>query len=120
VALDGGTGDDFPASANTTVSLMNPVRINTTIDGYAARIVICSVELVDKNAVDNCYIEFRDAGADVIATMACAVNQPDICDIEGGSVNKYTGDPITVAYASHGNVTYDATAKIYAMEDSTP
>lgn len=120
IALDGGAGDDFPASADATVRLMNPVQINTAIDGDAIVIIVCAIEVADKNAVDGAYIEFRDAAADVIATMTNAVNQPDVCDVEGGATNKYTGDPIAVAYASHGNVTYDATCKIYSLEDSTP
>jgi hypothetical protein len=120
LALDGGTGDDFPASADTTVVVTPQTTINTAIDGDNIQIIGIAAELADQNATSKLHITFRDVGAAAIADVDLVANYPVVYDIAAGVTNPFTGNPITVAYASNGNTTYTATLKICSLEDSTP
>src|SRR5690349_24849788 len=47
LALDGGTGTDFPASGNTTVVVCKQVAINVSIDGDALKLLAIRSEYTD-------------------------------------------------------------------------
>lgn len=120
LSLDGGAGDDFPASANATVVAYPQVTINTAIDGDAIKLAALSLEYVDAAAASRGNLLFEDASDDDIASIAVVGNSPLVYDIEGGQANPFTGDPITACRASHENLTLAATLKIVSLEDSTP
>lgn len=120
LSLDGGTGTDFPATADTTVVAYPQVTINTAIDGDAIKLAALSLEYTDPAAASRGNLLFEDASDDDIASIAVTGNSPLVYDIEGGQTNPFTGDPITACRASHENLTAAATLKIVTLEDSTP
>jgi len=120
LALDGGSGDNFPASADTTVVVTPQTTINTAIDGDSIQIIGLAQEVADQSAVSKAHITFRDADGDAITDIDLTANYPVVYDIAGGITNPFTGDPIVIAYASQSSTTYEATLKILSLEDSTP
>lgn len=118
LTLDGGAGDDFPDSANTTVVVVPQTVINTAIDGDAIKIIGIMLESLDSAAIGT--VEFFDADDDKIATVELAKDDPTIIDVEGGATNPFTGDAITYALASQSSTTQPGTLKILSGEDSTP
>lgn len=120
LALDGGTGTDFPATADATVVVCKQVSISTAIDGDNVALLACSLEYVDPAATSRGRILFEDAALDDIATLTLAANAPLVYDVTGGATNVFTGDPITSGKASHNNTAYAATLKLLSLEDSTP
>jgi hypothetical protein len=120
LSLDGGSGDNFPASADTTVSVSPQTTINTAIDGDNSKIVAISLEFTDTSETSAGSVLFKDAGTATIAQVDLTANEPKIYDIDGGATNVFTGNPITVAYASNGSTSNDASLKIISLEDSTP
>lgn len=120
LALTGGSGDNYPATADTTVVVCKQVIVNTAIDGDAVSILALSLEYVDPNSTSVGHIDLQDVGAATIAQLNLQSNSPVTYDITGGATNVFTGNPITVAKVSHSNVTYAATLKLISLEDSTP
>lgn len=124
VALDGGAGTDFPASANATVRMSPRTQINTAIDGDAIKIAFVLLAYADEESEERGRILFEDAAGDDILDLDTAegldANQTLIYDVEGGDANPFTGDPITVAHASHSGTEEAATLTIVTLEDSTP
>lgn len=120
LSLDGGAGDDFPATANATVVVSRRVQINMAIDGDALKAMALKLLIADPNATSDGHALFKDADGDTIADLNLNANEIREWDIEGGATNTFTGDPITVIYASQNNTTYPATLQIGTVEDSTP
>jgi hypothetical protein len=120
LALEGGTGTDFPATANATVKISKQTTINTAIDGDAIEIIALSLGYTDASATSRGRLLFEDAAGDDIASITLAGNAPVVYDVEGGVSNPFAGDPITVCRATHENTTYAATLVIASGEDSTP
>jgi hypothetical protein len=120
LSLDGGTGDDFPTSGNTTVVAYRQITINTAIDGDAIGLGAISLEYADESLTSRGRLLFEDATGDDIAPLTVTGNQPAVYDIAGGAANPFTGDPIVVCRASHENDSATATLKIVTVEDSTP
>jgi hypothetical protein len=124
LALDGGSGTDFPASADATVRVCRQVPINTAIDGDAVKIGFIKLGYTDTAAVARGRLLFEDAAGDDIADLDTVdginANTAKIFDIEGGDTNPLTGDPIVSCKASHSNVSAAATLEIGTLEDATP
>lgn len=124
LALDGGTGDNLPASADSTVRVCKQVVINTAIDGDAIKIAFIKLGYADEVAVARGRLLFKDTGAATIADLDTAdginANVTNIYDIEGGALNPFTGNPITSCAASHSNTAGACTLTIATLEDSTP
>jgi len=101
-ALEGGSGTDFPASADTTVVLAPQTLLTGfTLDGDNASIVAVDATSTDPSLTNKCRVAFHDATADLIATVALAANgDPNINDIYSGETNRYTGAVITNGKAS--------------------
>ena len=112
LALDGGVGDDFPASATTTVVVTTPQQINTAIDGD-------NVQMLVINSTVTASVYFEDADGDSIAQFDLVANTPYTWTQSSGAANPLTGDPITVCYASNGTTTAGVLT-ILSLEDSTP
>lgn len=124
VALDGGTGTDFPATATATVRISKETVINTAIDGDAIEIAFIKLGYSDEAATGRGRLLFEDATGDDIADLDTSdginANVINVYDIEGGETNPFTGDPIVSCKASHSNTTLAATLLISSLEDSTP
>lgn len=119
VALDGGAGTDFPASGNTTVTIVKQTQVNVAVDGDALSVFGVSLEYADGSASAGS-VTFKDADGDTIAHLTLVGGAPQLFDITGGATNPFTGDPITVAYASQANTASTATLKLVGIVDVTP
>lgn len=112
LALDGGTGDDFPESAATDVVVCKVQQINTAIDGD-------NVKLFVVNSTQRASAYFEDAAGDSIQQIDLVADNPYVWNSTSGQTNPLTGDPIAVCYASNGTTTA-AVLDILVGEDSTP
>ena len=119
ISIDAGAGDNLPI-ATTAVTIVKQVTINVAIDGDAAKVIALSMEFVSASITDDGHATFKDAAADSIANLDLEANTPQIYDVAGGQSNPFTGDPITVCYASNGCSSEAATLKIICLEDATP
>lgn len=121
VPFDSGIGDNLPAD-ETAITAVVQKSINLAIDGDNADIVAVILETVDKSLRTAANVQFKDAAADVIAEIDLVTNVPQVWDIEGGSANPFTGDPITNLKASQGNSTSTETytLKIVGVQDASP
>lgn len=121
-ALDGGTGDDFPASADTTVVLAKQTALSGfTIDGDNAEIVAASLTSLDPSLTSRGRICFLDADEDIIEDIKSTANAAaDVNNISGGQVNRYSGDVITHAIASCEDTSSTIYANVGYMYDPTP
>jgi hypothetical protein len=130
VALDGGTGTDFPATANATVR-MAPIVVDAACNIDGDNVDIAFVKLLystdPDTAVDDgerCIATFEDAAGDDILLLDTAdgltAQKTLIYDITGGDTNVFTGDPITTVTASQSSTTEAATLLIAVLQDATP
>lgn len=121
VPIDGGIGDNLPTAA-TAITACVQKAINLAIDGDNADIVAVILETNDKSLRTTANVQFLDAAADVIAEIDLVANVPQVWDIEGGSANPFTGDPITNLKASQANstTTETYTLKIVGVQDASP
>lgn len=117
LTLDGGSGDNFPASANATVRVFKQQTINTAIDGDAVQLGVLAIEYLAASTQRGRLL-FEDAAGDDIASIELAGNVPQAIGV--GLTNPLVGDPITVCRASHSDPVNAATVKIATLEDSTP
>ena len=117
LALDGGTGDDFPASATTGVVCCRQVQVNIAIDGDNTGFLAIAMETTDNGSTDRAHITFKDSGSAAIANIDLAANVPQVWDIEGGSANPFTGNPIVTAHVGCEDA---CTLKILGIQDATP
>lgn len=119
LSIDAGSGDVLPAE-DTAVTVCKQVQINTAIDGDNIKVIGISAEFATAGSTDKVHLQFQDTGSAEIAEIDVTANAPQVWDVEGGSDNPFTGNPITVAYASQGGTTEACTLKILSLEDSTP
>lgn len=120
ISIDLGAGDNLPSSS-TAVVIVKQVPFNLALDGDNAKIVGFSYELAaDTSDGYGCRVTLFDSADDTITGLDLDAFSPNVCDIEGGATNLYTGDPITDGVASNGSSTYTATLKIQAIVDATP
>lgn len=121
VPIDSGIGDNLPI-ATTAITAVVQQSINLAIDGDNAKIVAIVLETTTKTLATAANVQFRDAAADVIAEIDLVTNVPQVWDIQGGSANPFTGDPITNLKASQANVTTTETytLKIVGVQDASP
>lgn len=120
VPIDGGIGDNLP-TATTAITAMVQKSINLAIDGDNADLVAVILETTNKDLRTAANVQFLDAAADVIAEIDLVTNIPQVWDIEGGSANPFTGDPITNLKASQANTTAETyTLKIVGVQDASP
>ena len=119
IALDGGAGTDFPATATTTVVICKQVSVNVAIDGDEAELVALSLEYTDAAAASLSNLDFLSVAPASVETVDLVGNVPQVWT--GTSVQtKFTGDPIVSLIVTHNNTTLAGTLKIIVMQDSTP
>lgn len=120
VPIDGGIGDNLPAD-ETAITAVVQKSINLAIDGDNADIIAVVLETVDKSLRTAGNVQFLDGSAAVIAEIDLVANVPQVWDIEGGSANPFTGNPITNLKASQANTTAETyTLKIVGVQDASP
>lgn len=94
VALEGGTGTDFPANGEATAVLAIQQQVNVSIDGDLAK-------AVGVLATVRAHVMFEDASSDLIRALELQPNEPDMWD-DQMTTNPYTGDTITKAMVTNG------------------
>jgi hypothetical protein len=118
IALDGGTGDNFPDSATVGVVVTRQVQINTTIDGDQASLFVISLDYTNAASVGKGHIDMQDAGSATVKALDLAPNAPFLWDgALGIAANPLTGNPITKSFASNGSSTEAATIHILSLDD---
>lgn len=120
LALDGGAGDDFPASATTGIVVTKQVQINASIDGDALEILGMSAEFNSTSEASQVHLDFQESDNTSVESVTLTANSPRIDDIEGGVANGFAGDPITKIMASNGSSANACTLKIAGLQDNTP
>lgn len=120
IQLDGGAGDDFPASATTGVVICAQKTINTDIDGDNVEILGLELSYPDPASTSLGHVDMQDSGGSTIEEIDLTANKIEVYDITGGAANVFTGNPITSTKASHNDTTYTPTLKILSGEDRTP
>ena len=110
--LDGGTGDNFPATNTNDIIVCTPQQINTAIDGDNIQMLV-----IQSTTRASCY--FEDSGAAAVNRIHVYGNQPYTYYQQSGDTSPLTGNPATVCYASCGANTAGVIA-ILSLEDSTP
>lgn len=121
VPIDSGVGDNLPI-ATTAITAVVQKSINLAIDGDNTKILAVVLETIDKTLRTAANVQFRDAAADIIAEIDLVTNVPQVWDIEGGSANPFTGDPITNLKASQASTSTSETwtLKIVGVQDASP
>lgn len=112
LALDGGAGTDFPASAATDVIVCKTQQINTAIDGDNSKLFVV-------NSTQRASVNFKSAADATIRQIELVADSPYIWNASSRQTNPLTGDPITVCYASNGTTTA-AVLDILSGDDATP
>jgi len=119
LSLDGGAGDNFPATSTTGVVVCKQTAFNLQLDGDNAKIVAVCAEIAASVTTQQ-HVSFLDSGSAQVCYQVLTANSPSVCDIAGGQTNAYTGNVITNGVASNGDPTYSATLKVIAVVDATP
>jgi len=121
VPIDGGIGDNLP-TATTAITACVQKAINLAIDGDNADLIAVILETTDTRRSTAANVQCSDAAADVIAEIDLVANVPQVWDIEGGSANPFTGDPITNLKASQASTSTSETwtLKIVGVQDASP
>jgi len=119
LTLDGGAGDDFPASS-TAMVVCKQVEINTAIDGDNVQIFACCAEYASTSEDSPVHVDFQDSGSASIHDIDLVANEPSTWWADSGVTNPFTGNPIVDCFASNGSTENVATLKILTLEDSTP
>lgn len=117
LALDGGAGTDFPATATSGVVVCKQVVITTLIDGDNAGLVVAIAEYADQASTARCSADFQDGGSATILAATLNANEPQVYDIEGGATNVFTGNVIESIKASNASTSATATLKISGVQD---
>lgn len=115
LALDGGTGDAFPASATTGVVVTARVQVNMAIYDTVVAIGILLSCPLGSEASSKGHVHFSDDSA-VDIHMDLIGNSEVFQD----EVSNDWADPTTVIYASNGSDTVPATLKVAVLQDATP
>lgn len=120
LTIDGGSGDDFPATATSGIVMTTRVSINVLIDGDELELLAIVAESTDLASTADAHILFEDAAGDDITELDLAANEPRVYDVAGGATNPFTGDIIVSAKASCGSSSAALTLKIVGVYDATP
>ncbi len=120
LALDGGSGDNFPASATTGIVVTKQSQLNINIDGDNLAAIGIQLALASQEATTPGHITFYDVDDNPILSLLLKANVKKEWDITGGATNDFTGAAITYALASNGSSTASATFKAVVAQDISP
>jgi hypothetical protein len=123
VALEGGTGDAFPATADATVTICKQISAVTYIDGDNVKIIGCFLDNASDTAAQG-HLDMQDSGNATIEELDLAASgtakMAQIYDIANGASNVFTGNVITQTKISQSSITAAGTIYILVGEDATP
>ena len=111
VALEGGEGDDFPAT-NTSVTLAAQQEITIPITGNGASVILAHPTV-------RSHVDFQGSDNTSHWQHDIAANEPLFWCSESGIDNPILGDTVSKVMASTGS-TSGGTIKILVLADSTP
>jgi hypothetical protein len=115
LALDGGDGTDFPASATAGVIVTRCVNVPFPLDGDKVQLLGVIARAADLESTAIGHIKFCDTGDAEVAEMDLEANgMNNVYDIANGTANPVTGNPITYALATSGSATESLTLQIAA------
>lgn len=123
LALDLGSGDAYPATANATVVIAQQVTITFNLVSTALKFLA----LVNKNISDTTGKVSADIQTSAPASLVryllpyekVAGGLAAIVDVANGDTNPISGTAATIR-ASNSSITYAATLLAYALYDATP
>ena len=120
VALDGGTGDDFPETGVADVVLCEEVTITVVSDGdtMVGMSVCLEFAVTTETLYGGC--DFRDVGVATVKYMHLPPNEQITWTLDAVHANPLTGNPVTHAFAANGSATNAATLSICILEDALP
>lgn len=119
VTIDGGSGDNLP-STSTALVVTKRQLVNVAIDGDELSLAAFQLSFTTLTETSKGQVSLYDAGDALVAHLDLDANASQSYDVEGGSSNPFTGNPITYAYCTNGSSDNDATLKIIVGQDSTP
>jgi hypothetical protein len=126
LSLDGGTGDDFPASATTGVVVNVQVSITVQCDGDAIKMMVVLADFTPTTFTEAteilhfCGVDLLDSGPATVKHFHLPPNEPVVWWQRCSYANPVTGNVIEDAKASNGSATYAAVLSILFIEDATP
>lgn len=112
IALDGGAGDDFPASASVDVVVSQQVQVDFPVDGddLKAIVVTCDQE---------CHFDFQESDNTSIYQDTLAADAEWDWFLSSGVANELTGDATGHIMVSNASATDEATFVVAFVYDST-
>jgi len=120
VTFEGGSGDDFPASANATVVLAMHQQVNQIIDGDLLEFLTICFESTSSNSTARGHVHAETTADAVIADLDFDANEPRVWDIDAGQTNTFTGNVITKLFVTMDSLTETIKAKVVGVQDVTP
>jgi hypothetical protein len=115
IALNGGAGDNFPASSTTGIVVTKQVQVNMSIYDTIVAIAIMLTCPSGSESSSKGHVHFSDDSAFDIH-MDLLGNS----DVFQDSVSNDWTSPTTTIYASNGSDTVLGTLKVAVLQDSTP
>ena len=101
IPFTGATGDVLPTQDDAIV-VSEQLSVNTNIDGDELALLSIQASTTTNTLRNGVHIQFNDVGAAEISDIDLITNEPQTWDVEGGSANPFTGNPITNAKMSTG------------------
>jgi hypothetical protein len=112
LALEGGTGTDFPASAEDSCVVSQQVEIDFQVDGD-------NLVAIAAQADQEVHLDFQEGDDTSIYPISIAADSVWDWFLSSGIENELAGDPMGHIAASNGSVTADTTLVIAFSYDST-
>ena len=112
LALDGGTGDDFPASAATDVVVSQQVEIDYPVDGDNLAAIVVSCDQL-------CHVDFQESDNTSLYAFSLSADAEWDWFASSGVSNPLTGDAAGHICASNSSTTSAATITVGYIYDST-
>lgn len=123
LSLDGGSGDDFPASATTGIVVCKQKEVATYIDGDAVSMFWAALIFGNVSATGRGHVDFQESAGTHVGEIDISgiLNGTAIVDydITGGVSNPLTGNLIAKSQISHNDTSYTPTFELVALDDST-
>jgi len=110
VTVDGGAGDDLPAS-DTTMVLCTVTELDTDFDGDLASLIVAHTSRRG-------HMTFLDSGDAVLHAVELPADEGWYWADEQGVTNPLTGNPVDRVQVSNGDPTNTSTAKLGVLYDS--
>lgn len=121
VPISGGSGDNLPTQ-DTAVTVVVVSSATVSVDGDNTKIIAIELSTTTKSLRTAGHIQLVDSGGAEVAEIDLVANVPQVWDIDGGSNNPFTGNPITAVKLAQANTTTTETytLKIVGVQDATP